>query len=199
MPVHALSLSVSSPSKEKATIKNVEDVLMAGLLAPIELANNCSENGIRIDSDDVFLTNAVRTHYLRHFGHRDMNGILSGYAPEAIVIQVKTGSDGEERRVKHHGHDEISNLFTEIFGLHATVDSTFLLETIKVEQKHATAVWSAKTPTMVIEEGLDTFVFNADGKIIKHFFTCKSHPREDPGTSRVVRKDGHECEEFFQE
>ncbi|KAL3929657.1 MAG: hypothetical protein SGARI_004690, partial [Bacillariaceae sp.] len=170
MPVQALSLSVSSPSKERSTISNVENVLLQGLLAPIELANNCSETGVKIDSDDILLTNAIRQHYLQHFGHRDMTGIMSLYAPNAIVIQCKM-MDGEEVRVKHHGHDEISNHFQEIFDLHAPVDSSFLLETIKIEQKHATAVWSAKTPTLVIEEGLDTFVFNGDGMIIKQFFT----------------------------
>ena len=157
-----------------------------------------------IDSDDIGLTNAIRLHYLQHFGHRDMKGILSGYARDAIVIQRKGGSDSvmendDEQRIKHHGHNEIGSLFAEIFGLHAPVDSSFKLQSIKVEQKHATVMWSAKTPTLIFDEGLDTFVFNSDGKIIKQFFTCKTHPREDPGTSRVMRKDGHECEEFFHE
>lgn len=190
-----LSLSVSSPRSSGRKTTNGMDI--PGLVVPIELQNDCSEEGITIQSDDVALTNAVRKHYLEHFGHRDLNGVVLGYSPDAILIVQE---DGKEGRTKYHGHDEIRTYYQNvIFRAHPAGDSNFHLEQITVEKKHATAVWQAKTPTMVITEGADTFVFNGNGKIVKQFFTCDAHPREDPGTSRVIRRQGSkECGEFFE-
>lgn len=199
MPVDTLSLAVSSPSKSRRTIDG-QNALMAGLDLPIELENGCSEAGISIDSDDVALTNAIRKHFLEHFGHRDLNGIVSDYAPDAILIQVVNNltGDGKEERTKYHGHDEIRGYFQKVFELHPAGECSFQLEHITVEQRHGMVGWSAKTPTVVFTQGSDTLVFNSQGKIVKQFFSCQTHPREDPGTGRFVRRDSNECSEFFQ-
>jgi ketosteroid isomerase-like protein len=195
MPIvesRALSLSVSSPSS--CGKKTLEGFDIPGLVVPIELENGCHEAGIVINSDNVAITNAIRKHFLEHFGHRDLAGLVSDYDPNAIMMQVT--ATGE--RTKFHGHEEIRNYFQNVmFQAHPAGASSFQLESIKVEQKHATVVWSAKTPTLVIDQGTDTLVFNAEGKIMKEYFICETHEREDPGTSRVVRKDDKEYEEFF--
>ena len=191
MPVQTLSLSVSSPIQAGKKTIGIE----SGLVIPIELENNCTEDGITIESDDIGLTNAIRKHFLEHFGHRDLNGIVSGYAEDAILIQVLNGKE----RTKYHGHDQIRQYFRDVvFQMHPAGDSSFHLEHISVDKKHAMVVWSAKTPGLVVSQGSDTLVFNTDGKIIKQFFSCQSHPRIDPGTSRIVRKDEKEYGEFFE-
>jgi ketosteroid isomerase-like protein len=190
MPVDTLSLSVSSPTQSgRKTIG-----LIPGLVLPLELVNDCSEEGVTIESDDVLLTNVIRQHFLKHFGHRDLNGIVSDYTPDAILIQVVNGQE----RTKHHGHAEIRTYFADIFEAHPVGASSFHLEHVGVDKRHGMAVWKAKTPTLAIEQGSDTLVFNAEGKIVKQFFTCQSHPRVDPGTSRMVRKSSSECGEFFK-
>jgi ketosteroid isomerase-like protein len=191
MPVDTLSLSVSSPTQSggRKTIG-----LIPGLVLPIELANDCSEEGVTIESDDVLLTNMIRCHFLKHFGHRDLEGIISDYTSDAILIQVVNGQE----RTKYHGHAEIRSYFADIFEEHPTGASSFHLEHVGVDKRHGMAVWTAKTPTLTIEQGSDTLVFNTEGKIIKEFFSCQSHPRVDPGTSKMVRKSSSECGEFFQ-
>ena len=199
MTVQTLSLAVSSPpsaGKKTVGLRRDSSISMPGLVLPIALENNCSEENVVIESDDVTLTNAIRKHFLEHFGHRDLDGIVAGYAPDAILIVQE--EDAEGTRTKHHGHNEIRAYFQRVFDLHPVGDSSFLMESITVEQKHGTCVWSAKTPVLVVTEGTDTFVFNSQGKIIKQFFTCQSHAREDPGTSRVVRRDSKECGGFFK-
>jgi len=198
MPVvqsRALSLSVSSPSNGGKQMLGGIDI--PGLVVPIELENGCNEEGVMIESDNVAITNAIRKHFLEHFGHRDLAGIVSDYDPNAILIEVVPDDKNDDKRTKCNGHAEIQKYYQDvIFQAHPAGESSFRLETIKVEQKHATVVWSAKTPTRVITQGTDTLVFNTEGKIIKKHFTCQFHEREDPGTSKVLRKE-KEYEEFF--
>lgn len=215
--VQTLSLSVSSPKSSSGKAK-VQLLGGAGLgattldplaldlcLVPIELTNNCSEASVTIESDDVRLTNAIRCHFLQHFGHRDLDAIVADYAPDAILIQVVNGGaartgggGGAVERTKYHGHDEIRQYYADLFTTHPTGESSFTLEHVTVEQRHGVVVWSAKTPTTVITQGSDTLVFNAAGKIIKQFLTCQTRSRENPGTARVVRKtDDKECGGFF--
>lgn len=189
---HALSLSVSSPTS--GSKKTVDGRAIPGLVIPIALDNNCTEQGVSIDSDNIGLTNTIRRHFLEHFGHRDVVGITADYAKDAIIIQVVNG----EERTKLHGQDEVGRYFRDgIFALHRAGESSFQLKSITVKDRHAVVVWSAKTPSLVISQASDTFVFNSDDKIVKQYFTCQTHEREDPGTSRIVRKDVNAYGEFF--
>lgn len=195
MPIQALSLSVSSPpSAGKKTFRD-GFITIPGLAVPIELENNCSEDGVIIESDNVFLTNAIRRHFLEHFGHRDLKGIVNDYAEDAILMV----QDNYGQRVKYHGQREIESYFERAFEVHPEGESSFQLERIKVENRHAECVWSAKTPSLIMREGKDTFVFNMENKIVKQFFTCDASEREDPGTGRVVRQDSKDYEGFFKE
>jgi ketosteroid isomerase-like protein len=144
-------------------------------LVPILLENGCSEEGCTIDSDDVFLTNRIRKHYLEHFGRRDLDGMVSDYAPNAFLIQVVNG-----KRTKYHGQNEIRKAFEEVFALHPVTTSTFHLRNIEVDHKHGMVFWSAATQTHTFPMSTDTFVFNSDGKIIKHFFTCQMNELDHP-------------------
>mmetsp|Transcript_107306 Transcript_107306/g.298407 ORF Transcript_107306/g.298407 Transcript_107306/m.298407 type:complete len:174 (-) Transcript_107306:180-701(-) len=144
-------------------------------LQPIELLNGCSEEGCSIESDDPHLTNLVRKHYLEHFGHRNLDGMVKDYADNAIMVNVING----ERR-SYHGHEEIKDSFREIFASHPTVNSTFHLKHIVIHDRYAMAVWTAKTPTKIYPQSSDTLLFDRDGKILKQFFNCQVSELEHP-------------------
>jgi hypothetical protein len=146
-------------------------------MVPIELKNGCSESDLVIDSDDVTLTNVIRAHYLQHFGHRDLDGIVSQYCTGSpVLVHVVNGLD----RKSYHGCEEIRAAFAEIFKLHPTVNSTFELKQIIVQQREATVTWDAQTPTHIFEDCQDKFVFNQDHKIVKQFFTCHMSDLDTP-------------------
>eukprot|EP00586_Coscinodiscus_wailesii_P018892 CAMPEP_0172515120 /NCGR_PEP_ID=MMETSP1066-20121228/265494_1 /TAXON_ID=671091 /ORGANISM="Coscinodiscus wailesii, Strain CCMP2513" /LENGTH=132 /DNA_ID=CAMNT_0013296075 /DNA_START=46 /DNA_END=441 /DNA_ORIENTATION=+ len=105
-------------------------------LMPIELENGCSEEGCSIESDDPHLTNLVRRHFLEHFGHRDLDGIVSEYAEGAVLVTVVNG-----KRKSYHSKDEIREAFEGIFKMHPTVNSTFQMNHIVIHDKNVLAVW----------------------------------------------------------
>ena len=209
MPIvqsRALSISVSSPIQGgKETIDAEVSGDFPALVMPIELKNGCSEEGIDIDSDNILLTNAIRKHYLEHFGHRDLSGIVSDYSRDATIIhQVENNQGGEEKRCKYHGHEEIRSYYdTLIFPAHPEGDCTFRLERIECSQKHAIVTWSAKTPTLAIDQGTETFVFNSDNKICKKFLSCETHERDNTSQEFIMKKrrssSASEYGEFFKE
>jgi len=145
-------------------------------LLPIELTNGCSEEGCHIDSDDANLTNAIHRHYLQHFGHRDLDGIVSDYADEGAAVMWNV-VNGECKR--YQGHEEIRTAFEEIFDLHpANGASTFHLRQVLVRDRNAMAVWSARTPASDSPHSSDAFRFDENGKIETQFFACAINPLE---------------------
>lgn len=172
MNVTDLALPASPPSPVRRG--RVLDAKHIGL-QPIELENGCSEEGCSIESDDTHLTNSVRMHFLQHFGHRDLDGIVSDYVENAVMVKVVNG----ERR-SYHGHEEIRRAFKTIFELHPSVNSTFHLKHIVIHDRNCMAVWSATTPTKEFPQSSDTILFDAKGKIIKHFFSCQVNDLDTP-------------------
>ena len=169
MPVSTLSLPTSSP------VGSGRKTVSSSLYFPIELENGCTEEGCTVDSDDPKLTNVIRKHYLEHFGHRDLDGMVSDYSTSAYLVTVINGE-----RCKYRGRDEIRKSFVKVFQQHPTIDSTFHLRQITVEAKHGHVVWQAQTPTTVFPQSTDTFVFDDEGKIIKQYFSCQINQKEVP-------------------
>ena len=151
----------SPVSRKKAQL--VHDANFVGLV-PIELLNGCSEEDCSIESDDTFLTNAVRRHFLQHFGHRDLDGMVNSYAENAVFVQIVNGE-----RKSYHGRDEIRAAFEEVFKLHPTVNSTFHLKHIVIHDRDASVVWSGATPTHVFPQSSDSIHFDKQGKIARQF------------------------------
>ena len=163
MPVTTLSLP-SSPPTSKRTL----DIAHAAGLMPIELENGCTEEDCSIESDDAHLTNLVRKHFLQHFGHRELDGIVSDYAENAVLVSVVNGE-----RKSYRGKEEIREAFKEAFKMHPTVNSTFHMKHIVIHDRNALAVWEAKTPKHIFPQSSDTFVFDHNDKISKQFITCQ--------------------------
>ena len=112
-------------------------------------------------------TKNVLEHHLKCFGEGDLEGILSDYAPSAVMFTA-------ERSVT--GIDAIRPLFQEMFAEFGKPGATFTMRQQFVEGDYAYILWSAETADNVYELGTDTFVVR-DGKIMAQSFTGKITPK----------------------
>mmetsp|Transcript_26158 Transcript_26158/g.29309 ORF Transcript_26158/g.29309 Transcript_26158/m.29309 type:complete len:263 (+) Transcript_26158:160-948(+) len=216
---NVLSLIASSPTQSgRQTIHTgnvwMEDVTIElpasmSLVMPVELTNGCTESKCTVESDDVQMTNFLRKHYLEHFGHRDINGMMGDYAINGVdggatIIhnvtsydnQKNGGSQEQHTKLKFHGLTEIRAYYTDlVFPVHSNTEQpnhacTFSLESMTIHKNQATVCWTAKTPTLSIVDAIDRYVFNGQGLIVKQFFSCETHERENyivtPGRRRSL-------------
>uniref|UniRef100_A0A7S3PKU2 SnoaL-like domain-containing protein n=1 Tax=Aplanochytrium stocchinoi TaxID=215587 RepID=A0A7S3PKU2_9STRA len=144
-------------------------------LTEIVLKNGCSEEGCAVNSDSELMTDFVRKHYLLHFGHRNLEAILSDYDENAVIHSVVNGEYNCFR-----GSAEISQSFRNLFSLHVAGKSSFQLKQIVVEAgtKQSMGIWTAQTPNLVFKQGHDTFQFNDQGKIISQMYVATVSPTE---------------------
>src|SRR5262249_50055442 len=112
-------------------------------------------------------TKEVLDHHLKCFGEGDLNGILSDYAPGAVLFT----SDGPLR-----GADAISPLLQAMIAEFGKPDAVFSMKRQFVEGDYAYILWTAETADNVYELGTDTFVVR-DGKIVAQSFTGKIKPK----------------------
>lgn len=112
-------------------------------------------------------TKATLHHRLKCFADGDIDGIMSDFADDAVLI----GMDGLVDNLA-----EIRKLFTTIITEYIPKGST-------ITMKHAIAVgdvayilWSAQSPAFDIPVGSDTFVMR-DGKVIAQTFAAHIQPK----------------------
>jgi len=105
----------------------------------------------------------VLDHHLKSFGEGDLKGILSDYAPGAVLFT----SDGPLK-----GADAIRSLFQAMITEFGKPGAAFSMKQQFVEGEYAYILWSAETADKVYELGTDTFVVR-DGKIVAQSFTGK--------------------------
>jgi ketosteroid isomerase-like protein len=108
-------------------------------------------------------TKDVLDHHLKCFGEGDLEGILSDYAPNAVMFTA----DGPLR-----GADAIRPLFQAMVAEFGKRGATFTMKQQFVEGDYGYILWSAETADNVYELGTDTFVVR-DGKIMAQSFTGK--------------------------
>ena len=108
-------------------------------------------------------TKDVLDHHLKCFGEGDLKGILSDYAPDAVLFTP----DGPLR-----GGDAIRPLFQAMFAEFAKPGAAFRMQQQCVEGDYAYILWTAETADNVYEVGTDTFIVR-DGKILAQSFTGK--------------------------
>lgn len=112
-------------------------------------------------------TTEIVQHHLQCFGAGDLEGILSDYAPGAVLFTP----DGTLR-----GHAAIRALFTAMLEEFGKPGSSFSLRQQDVEGDHAYILWTAETADNVYELGTDTFHVQ-DGKIVVQSFAGKTTSR----------------------
>ncbi len=112
-------------------------------------------------------TQAILDNHLRSFAAGNLEGILSDYAPDAVLFTT----DGMLR-----GRVAITALFTELLAEFAPPGATFSMRRQLVDGDYAYIVWTASNATRVYELGTDTF-FVRDGKIAAQSFAAKTITR----------------------
>jgi ketosteroid isomerase-like protein len=116
---------------------------------------------------EMALTKEVVEHHLNCFGEGDLKGILSDYAPGAVLFTP----DGPLR-----GADAIRPLFQAMLAEFGKPGAAFSMKQQFVEGDYAYILWTAETADNVYEVGTDTFVVR-DGKIVAQSFTGKITPK----------------------
>ena len=112
-------------------------------------------------------TTDVLDNHLTCFGRRDLEGLLSDYAPDAVLFT----QHGPLR-----GPDAIKPLFEAMLEEFGKPGASFSLTQRSVEGDHAYIVWTAQTADNVYELGTDTFVVR-NGKIAVQSFASKTTAR----------------------
>lgn len=112
-------------------------------------------------------TKDVLDNHLKCFDAGDLDGIVSDYAPGAVLFTA----DGPLK-----GADAIRPLFQAMIAEFGKPGSAFNMKQQFVEGDYAYILWTAETADNVYEVGTDTFVVR-DGKIVAQSFTGKITPK----------------------
>ena len=113
-------------------------------------------------------TKDVVDHHLKCFGEGDLQGILSDYAPGAVLFTP----EGPLR-----GVEAIRPLFHAMIAEFGKPGSVFSIKHQSVEGDYAYILWTAETADNVYEMATDTFVVR-DGKIVVQSFAGKITPKQ---------------------
>lgn len=108
-------------------------------------------------------TKDVIDHHLKAFYERDLQGVLSDYAPGAVFFTPQG---------KLHGPGAIRPLFQQLLAEFSKPGAAFNMQQQYVDGDHAYIVWTAETADNVYELGTDTFVVQ-NGRIVAQSFTGK--------------------------
>lgn len=112
-------------------------------------------------------TQAVLNNHLTSFARRNLDGILSDYAPSALLFTP----DGPLT-----GVHAIRPLFEGLLAEFAKPVASFELRHQTIDGDYAYILWAAETADNVYEWATDTFVVR-NGKIVAQSFAAKIAPR----------------------
>ena len=115
----------------------------------------------------VSSTKDVLEHHVKCFGEGDLAGILSDYAPDAVLFTP-------EGPLK--GVDAIRPLFRGMLAEFGKPGMTFSMMHRSIEGEYAYVLWTAETADNVYELGTDTLVVR-NGKIVAQSFAGKITPK----------------------
>ena len=112
-------------------------------------------------------TKDVLHRHLKCFGEGDLKGILSDYAPGAVLFT----SDGPLK-----GAEAIRPLFQALIAEFGKPGAAFNMKQQFVEGDYGYILWDAETADNVYEMATDTFVVR-DGKIVAQSYTARITPK----------------------
>ncbi len=112
-------------------------------------------------------TKDVLDNHLKCFGEGNLKGILSDYAPGAVMF-----TPGGPLR----GADAMRPLFQAMIAEFGKPGASFTMKQQAVDGDYAYIVWAAETADNVYEMATDTFVVR-EGKIVAQSFTGKIVPK----------------------
>lgn len=108
-------------------------------------------------------TSDVLDRHLKSFAERDVDGLVSDYAADAVLF-VPEGA--------LRGPDAIKPLFQRLVSEFQKPGSSFTMTTRAIDGDHAYIVWTAETADNSYELATDTFVVR-NGKIVAQSFAAK--------------------------
>lgn len=109
----------------------------------------------------------VVDRHIASFAAGDLDGILSDFAPEAVVFTP----DGVLKNPA-----SIRSLYADLLAEFSKPGADFRLHSTEAHGDHAYILWTADTADQVYELATDTF-FVRDGKIVVQSFAAKKKPR----------------------
>ncbi len=112
-------------------------------------------------------TKDVLDRHLKSFGEGDLKGILSDYAPGAVLFTP----NGPLR-----GADAMRPFFQALLADFGKPSSAFSLKQQSVEGDYAYILWTGETADNVYEMATDTFVVR-EGRIVAQSFAGKITPK----------------------
>ncbi len=112
-------------------------------------------------------TKDVVDHHLKSFGEGNLDGILSDYAPTAILFTPNGPLVGV---------GAIRPLFENLLAEFTKPGSSFKLKHQSVKGDYAYILWAAETVDNTYDLATDTFVVQ-DGKIVAQSFAAKILPK----------------------
>lgn len=112
-------------------------------------------------------TNEVLDNHLKCFGEGDLKGILSDYAPGAVLFTP----EGPLR-----GAGAMRPFFQALIAEFGKPGAVFSMNQQSVDGEYAYILWTAETADNVYEMATDTFVVR-EGKIVAQSFAGKITPK----------------------
>ena len=112
-------------------------------------------------------TQRVVERHLECFAQLDLEGILSDYAPDAILFTANGPLQGR---------DGIRSVLAPMIAEFAKPGATFDLARQVVVGEYAYILWTARTADQVYELATDTFMVR-DGRIHMQSFAARTVPR----------------------
>jgi len=113
-------------------------------------------------------TQLVFEHHLRVLGAGDLDGILSDYTDDSILIRAEGAVKGRQA-IRGFFEDVLASLFRP-----GTYE--FTIDTLHVADDVAYVVWHANCTSADIVFATDTFVIN-NGKIAVQTFAAQMRPK----------------------
>lgn len=142
------SYACSGPGEQKA---NNNDVIVSEQSEPA------------ISSEQ---TKKILEHHLTAFAENNLDTLMTDYSDESIVATADS---------TYKGLKPIKAFFAGAFSMFPTEGTTTKIDRMVVENELAYIVWHAKTPTVDVPLGTDTFIIE-NGKIKMQTFTGVINP-----------------------
>ena len=112
-------------------------------------------------------TKSIIDHHLKSFVDRNLEGLLSDYAPGAVMFTANGPLKGEAA---------LRPMFQAMIAEFSQPGAVFHLKQQFIDGDHAYILWNAETADNIYDLGTDTFVVR-DGKIVAQSFTARIRPK----------------------
>lgn len=112
------------------------------------------------EKDLIAFNKRLLIHHINAIDANDLNELLADYTEASVLITMDT---------RICGLKEIGAFFKKFIRHFPKEGSSFFLDRVVVEAELIYILWHAKTPSLTVDLGSDTFIIK-DGKILQQTF-----------------------------